>query len=175
MYKIKDMFDFNEENENQNNNKKENSQIDRMKQLNETYNKRGEFLKESTNKEVNQEKLNAEAEKYKKMSSHRLISEDSDTIPFTIGQQPGQGQTVSTFLPKIGPSADNMLNYIKPEEALEIAIKRAVESGTPVNDLDLYDEVNWHLNNLGFDSKLPVDIKTAIAKVIGRDLSNSLG
>ena len=175
MYKIKDMFDFNEENENQNNNKKENSQIDRMKQLNETYNKRGEFLKESTIKEVNQEKLSAEAEKYKKMSSHRLINEDADTIPFTVGQQPGQGQTVSTFLPKIGPSADNMLNYIKPEEALEIAVKRAVESGTPVNDLDLYDEVNWHLNNLGFDSKLLVDIKTAIAKVIGRDLSNSLG
>jgi hypothetical protein len=175
MYKIKDMFDFNEENENQNNNKKDNTQIDRMKQLNETYNKRGEFLKESTIKDVDTEKLNAEAEKFRKMSSHRLINEEADTIPFTVGQQPGQGQTVSTFLPKIGPAANNAFNYIKPEEALEIAIKRAVESGTPINDLDLYDEVNWHLNNLGFEAKLPVDIKNAMAKIIGRDLSSSLG
>ena len=43
MYKIKDLFDFDD---NQNDKKKSDSQIDRMKHLNETYNKRGEFLVE---------------------------------------------------------------------------------------------------------------------------------
>ena len=42
MFKIKDIFDFNSENK-----KNNNSQIERMKQLNETYQKRGEFIKEN--------------------------------------------------------------------------------------------------------------------------------
>jgi hypothetical protein len=172
MFKIKDIFEFNS-NENKN---KKNSQIERMKQLNETYQKRGEFIKEETNKTIDENKLSEESERLKKLSNHRLIKEyGNDGIPFMGMKQAGQGETVNTFLPTIPDSARNSsFSYIKPEEALEISIKRAIESGTPVNNMGFYDEVNWILNNLGFDSKNPVDIKTALIKIVGGDINTSL-
>jgi hypothetical protein len=57
---------------------------------------------------------------------------------------------------------------LKPEEALKIAIERVLSSGAPVNNISLYDEVNWNLQKLGFDAKLPIDIKNAILKMIDR-------
>ena len=172
MFKIKDIFEFNS-NENKN---KKNSQIERMKQLNETYQKRGEFIKEETNKTIDENKLSEESERLKKLSNHRLIKEyGNDGIPFMGMKQAGQGETVNTFLPTIPDSARNSsFSYIKPEEALEISIKRAIESGTPVNNMGFYDEVNWILNNLGFDSKNPVDIKTTLIKIVGGDINTSL-
>jgi len=172
MFKMKDIFEFNS-NENKN---KKNSQIERMKQLNETYQKRGEFIKEETNKTIDENKLSEESERLKKLSNHRLIKEyGNDGIPFMGMKQAGQGETVNTFLPTIPDSARNSsFSYIKPEEALEISIKRAIESGTPVNNMGFYDEVNWILNNLGFDSKNPVDIKTALIKIVGGDINTSL-
>ena len=172
MFKMKDIFEFNS-NENKN---KKNSQIERMKQLNETYQKRGEFIKEETNKTIDENKLSEESERLKKLSNHRLIKEyGNDGIPFMDMKQAGQGETVNTFLPTIPDSARNSsFSYIKPEEALEISIKRAIESGTPVNNMGFYDEVNWILNNLGFDSKNPVDIKTALIKIVGGDINTSL-
>lgn len=172
MFKMRDIFEFNS-NENKN---KKNSQIERMKQLNETYQKRGEFIKEETNKTIDENKLSEESERLKKLSNHRLIKEyGNDGIPFMGMKQAGQGETVNTFLPTIPDSARNSsFSYIKPEEALEISIKRAIESGTPVNNMGFYDEVNWILNNLGFDSKNPVDIKTALIKIVGGDINTSL-
>ena len=172
MFKMKDIFEFNS-NENKN---KKNSQIERMKQLNETYQKRGEFIKEETNKTIDENKLSEESERLKKLSNHRLIKEyGNDGIPFMGMKQAGQGETVNTFLPTIPDSARNSsFSYIKPEEALEISIKRAIESGTPVNNMGFYDEGNWILNNLGFDSKNPVDIKTALIKIVGGDINTSL-
>jgi hypothetical protein len=172
MFKMRDIFEFNS-NENKN---KKNSQIERMKQLNETYQKRGEFIKEETNKTIDENRLNEESERLKKLSNHRLIKEyGNDGIPFMGMKQAGQGETVNTFLPTIPDSARNSsFSYIKPEEALEISIKRAIESGTPVNNMGFYDEVNWILNNLGFDSKNPVDIKTALIKIVGGDINTSL-
>jgi hypothetical protein len=174
MFKLRDIFDFDS---NEENNKKDNSQLDRMKQLNETYQKRGEFIKEKEDKKVDESKLNEESERLKKLSSHRATLKEygNDGIPFLGMKQAGQGETVNTFLPTIPDSArNNSFSYIKPEEALEIAIKRAMESGTPINNMGLYDEVNWHLNNLGFDSKLPVDIKTAMIKIVGGDINTSV-
>lgn len=172
MFKMKDIFEFNS-NENKN---KKNSQIERMKQLNETYQKRGEFIKEETNKTIDENRLNEESERLKKLSNHRLIKEyGNDGIPFMGMKQAGQGETVNTFLPTIPDSARNSsFSYIKPEEALEISIKRAIESGTPVNNMGFYDEVNWILNNLGFESKNPVDIKTSLIKIVGGDINTSL-
>lgn len=172
MFKMRDIFEFNS-NENKN---KKNSQIERMKQLNETYQKRGEFIKEETNKTIDENRLSEESERLKKLSNHRLIKEyGNDGIPFMGMKQAGQGETVNTFLPTIPDSARNSsFSYIKPEEALEISIKRAIESGTPVNNMGFYDEVNWILNNLGFDSKNPVDIKTALIKIVGGDINTSL-
>ena len=169
---MKEIFDFDSEKEN--NNKK--SQIERMKQLNETYQKRGEFIKEDSKKDIDEDKMNEESSRLKKLSSHRMINEyGNDGIPFMGMKQAGQGETVNTFLPTIPDSARNTsFSYIKPEEALDISIKRAIESGTPINNMGFYDEVNWILNNLGFDSKNPVDIKSAMIKIVGGDLSTSV-
>lgn len=174
MYKIKDIFDFDS---NENNNEKKDAQLERMKHLNETFQKRGEFIKEDGNKKVDNTKLQEEAERLKKLSNHRNVIKEygNDGIPFMGMKQAGQGETVNTFLPTIADAAKNQsFSYIKPEEALEIAIKRAIESGTPINNMGFYDEVNWVLNNLGFDSKLPVDIKNAMIKIVGGDLSTSV-
>ena len=171
---MSEIFDFDSEKGKEKNKSK--SQIDRMKQLNETYQKRGEFIKEDTKKEVDEEKMNEESTRLKKLSNHRLINEyGNDGIPFMGMKQAGQGETVNTFLPTIPDSARNTsFSYIKPEEALDISIKRAIESGTPINNMGFYDEVNWILNNLGFDSKNPVDIKSAMIKIVGGDLSTSV-
>lgn len=174
MFKMSEIFDFDSEKGKEKNKNK--SQIDRMKQLNETYQKRGEFIKENAKKEVDEEKINEESARLKKLSSHRLINEyGNDGIPFMGMKQAGQGETVNTFLPTIPDSARNTsFSYIKPEEALDISIKRAIESGTPINNMGFYDEVNWILNNLGFDSKNPVDIKSAMIKIVGGDLNTSV-
>ena len=90
-------------------------------------------------------------------------------------KQAGQGETVNTFLPTIPDSARNSsFSYIKPEEALDISVRRAIESGTPINNMGFYDEINWILNNLGFDSKNPVDIKAALIKIVGGDINTSV-
>lgn len=57
---------------------------------------------------------------------------------------------------------------LKPEEAIKIAIERVLSSGAPINNISLYDEVNWNLQKLGFDAKSPLDIKNAILKMIER-------
>lgn len=176
MYKLADIFDFDD---NDNNSKgktqkeqpKTESQLERMKELNETYQKRGEFIKKDKDKKVDKSKLQEESARLKKLSGHRLIKEyGNDGIPLQGMNHPGHGQTVTTFMPTMGKQS--AASYIKPEEALDIAIKRAVESGTPVNNMGFYDEVNWHLNNLGFDSKLPVDIKNALIRIVGGDNIN---
>ena len=80
---------------------------------------------------------------------------------------PGYGKTVNTFIPNIDNSG-NMKNaaYLQPKEALNLSIKRTIESGAPIKDLDFYSEVNWHLNNMGFDSKQPLDIKETLKKLL---------
>jgi hypothetical protein len=173
MFKMREIFDF--DSEKGKGKSKKGSQIDRMKQLNETYQKRGEFIKESKGKEVDEKVLQEEADRLKKLSSHRTTLKENGGIPFMGMKQAGQGETVNTFLPTIPDSARNSsFSYIKPEEALDISIKRAIESGTPINNMGFYDEVNWILNNLGFDSKNPMDIKSAMIKIAGGDLNTSV-
>ena len=78
----------------------------------------------------------------------------------------GHGKTVNTFIPFLDKMKNPEYTLLKNSEALSISIKRALESGTPINDISFYDEVNWNLNNMGFDSVLSVDIKNAILKMI---------
>jgi len=174
MYKLSEIFDFSSEEERGAN--KKSSQLERMKELNETYQKRGEFIKSNKDKNVNESELIKESERLKKLSNHRLIKEyGNDGIPFMGMKQAGQGETVNTFLPTIPDAArNNSFSYIKPEEALDISIKRTIESGTPINNMGFYDEVNWTLNNLGFDSRLPLDIKSALVKIVGGDIETSV-
>jgi hypothetical protein len=179
MQKLVDIFDFNEDSENKLNESIENkgNQLDRMIELNETFNKRGAFIKKDVKSNVDSEKLEEESSRFKKLSNHRntLKEYGNDGIPFLGMKQAGQGETVNTFLPTIPDSAkNNSFSYLKPEEALEISIKRAIESGTPVNNMGFYDEVNWVLNNLGFDSRSPVEIKKILIKIISNDLNTTV-
>lgn len=81
------------------------------------------------------------------------------------------GKTVNTFLenPNQGLASKNhnpKYTYLQPAEALRLAVSRVLSSGAPIADISFYDEVNWNLNNLGFDSKSPLDIKQSILKMI---------
>ena len=55
---------------------------------------------------------------------------------------------------------------LRSDEAFELAIKRALESGAPVNNMEFYEEVNWSLAQLGFPAKSPLDIKNKIVSMI---------
>lgn len=92
----------------------------------------------------------------------------------------GYGRTVNsivdnnTFEPTTNKSFQNKVNAMNgfsnpsltPKEGFEIAIKRTLESGAPVNNIGLYDEVNWNLQNMGFEAKSAIDIKNAINNII---------
>ena len=67
------------------------------------------------------------------------------------------------------PGVKNINTNLQPNEALIISIKRTLASGAPVNDLSFYDEVNWHLVNLGFSSQSPVMIKEMISGMVNKD------
>lgn len=84
-----------------------------------------------------------------------------------LSNYPGYGKTVNTFIPTIDNSG-NMKNaaYLQPKEALNLSIKRTIESGAPIKDLDFYAEVNWHLNNMGFSAQKPIDIKELLKKML---------
>ncbi|MFA5068143.1 MAG: hypothetical protein WC466_08970, partial [Candidatus Izemoplasmatales bacterium] len=84
----------------------------------------------------------------------------------------GRGKTVNSILdnyqdlaqiktPKVSSS------NLKPDEALEISIKRVLKSGMPINNITFYDEVNWNLMNLGFPAVNQVDIKNSILSMMG--------
>ena len=137
-----------------------------MKSLEESH----EIYKDNT-KIVNEEKMSKENERLK-----NLISEDTNSDFKEVNENyyiagkfgtGGRGKTVNSFLddyknnpvvktPKVAPS------NLKPDEALEICIKRVLKSGTPINNISFYDEINWNLMNLGFPTVNEIDIKNAI-------------
>lgn len=91
------------------------------------------------------------------------------TVANFMGDMPGK--TVNTFLenPNLYLANKNYnpnYTYLQPNEALRLSISRTLTSGAPVAEMSFYDEVNWNLNNLGFDSKSPLDIKQMILKMI---------
>jgi hypothetical protein len=80
------------------------------------------------------------------------------------------GKTVNSII-------DDMFNHpsapqtpikkpIEDHEALEICIKRTLNSGDPINNISFYDEINWNLAQLGFPSKSPMEIKEELKKLI---------
>ena len=80
---------------------------------------------------------------------------------------PGYGKTVNTFIPQLDNSG-NMKSaaFLQPKEALNLSITRTIDSGAPIKDMDFNSEVNWHLNNMGFDSRQPLDIKETLKKLL---------
>ena len=163
----------------------------KIKKLNESLNEKKLVVK-TGRKTVDKEKLKEEFKRFSKIS--RRVKERIDeagawgaqggtesarigsnpqsygtgfNTKFGLSNYPGYGKTVNTFIPQIDNSG-NMKNaaYLQPKEALNLSITRTVESGAPIKDMDFYSEVNWHLNNMGFDSRQPIDIKEALKKLL---------
>jgi len=149
--------------------KKNNNQRDRMKQLVQSFEEKNEIIKETETKKVDEEALLKESGRLKEIARiDEWITNPklNPTAQFTGGH----GVTVNTFIPNTAEQNVKLYNpnytYLQASEALELSIKRAIESGSPINDLGFYEEVNWNLNNMGFNSRMPLDIKTAMKKML---------
>jgi len=155
----------------ENKNTQSTGQAERMKQLVKSFDEKAEVIRESEDKKVDETKVLAEAGRLKTIAR---IDEYLNNQQFvgTVNFNPGYGQTVNTFLPSSSNSTTTNqkynpnYTYLQPAEALGLSIKRALESGAPVKDMGFYEEVNWNLNNMGFESKLPLDIKNALVKML---------
>lgn len=142
-----------------------------MLDLMKSYEKKDEIYLSGDKDSINEGKLKNEFDRFKKISS----GEDNRQFKESYVQMSNlnhQGKTVNSIVDSLGPlgqdSQVKSLGYsqLQPQEALEIAIKRTIKSGNPINNIGFYDEVNWHLNGLGFASKLPIDIKSAIIEMV---------
>lgn len=124
-------------------------------------------------KDVNPEKMFEENKRLKSLISEETNSDFKNENYYIAGKfgTGGRGKTVNSILddyqannvaktPKIASS------NLRPDEALEICIKRVLKSGTPVNNISFYDEINWNLMNLGFPAVNEIDIKTAVLSMI---------
>lgn len=187
-FTIKDIFCENDkvfDNTSNSSNKDE-----RIKDLADKLNAKSEvYINESLKKESDPEIIKKEIERLKKIA--RLDEANvanthpqgglnrsgpglnNPTIGTTVANFMGDmpGRTVNTFLenPNLYLANKNYnpnYTYLQPNEALRLSISRTLTSGAPVAEMSFYDEINWNLNNLGFDSKSPLDIKQTILKMI---------
>jgi len=158
----------------------ENKEKDRMRKLTQSFQQKGEIFKEER-EETNAEKLSEEFKRLSALASGKETAalKEAQQGSFMGGTETSggyhgvnQGRTVTSIIDNMysnptqyqGAQGNNI--RIKDDEALEISIKRTLNSGAPVNNIAFYDEVNWNLAQLGFPSKLPQDIKTAILKLM---------
>jgi uncharacterized GH25 family protein len=125
-------------------------------------------------KEIDLKEILKENNRFKSLISVDTNSDFKNENYYIAGKfgTGGRGKTVNSIFdnyknnatettPKVSPSS------LKSNEALEVCIKRVLKSGTPVNNITFYDEVNWNLMNLGFPAVNEIDIKTAILSLIG--------
>jgi hypothetical protein len=145
--------------------------LDIVKTLEECH----EVYKDNT-KIINEEEMSKENERLKSLISENTNSDfkEIDENYYIAGKfgTGGRGKTVGSIMddykdsvavrtPKVAPS------NLKPDEALEVCIKRVLKAGTPINNISFYDEINWNLMNLGFPAVNEVDIKNKILAMIG--------
>lgn len=152
---------------------------DRMSELVKSFSEKNEIIKEVNEKLIDEEKILKEFGRFKKLTNlNEFVSNNQFTgnVPSVLGHN----KTVNTFLGIPGTTVNNFLRsnnpkdkfynpsytYLQPSEAIRLAISRVLNSGAPINDIGFYEEVNQSLNKLGFDSKLPLDIKNALLKMI---------
>lgn len=133
------------------------------------------IVKESEVKDVDKKVLKEQSDRFKKLSLYtemNSFSYNSGSSPI-VGQG-GVGDTVNTIVDTgdssytIGPQSRSVKEKpavnvgVTAKEALELCIKRTVDSGAPINNIEFYDEVNWNLQNMGYASKNSLDIKSAL-------------
>jgi hypothetical protein len=127
-------------------------------------NKRKETLAE--------QRLREEYEKMKKAANHipgeeDRLEENQYATSASVGMHRGRSvnSLVDDYEQKHG--GNNAISAsIKPAEAIDLALKRTLDSGAPVNNMGFYDEVNWHLQTLGNPAQQPIIIKEAIRKLL---------
>lgn len=154
------------------------TQSERMKELLKSFDNKGEILKEQSEINLDEKQdisIQLEAERNKEIARVHEEKKPLNEWINSTSQFAGNvafsnsfGQTVNSFTPMV--QNNNKYNpnytYLQPSEALTIAIDRTLKSGAPINDISFYDEINWVLNNMGFNSKSPIDIKSAILKLM---------
>jgi hypothetical protein len=148
------------------------SEKDRMKELVEMFSKKEEIFVPKDEKQTSNESVNAELSRLKTLASdstNEMFKENFQAPLPGVGSA-SQGKTVNTFIDQMysNPAVANapIRQPLVADEAFDLAIKRTLKSGAPVNDMTFYDEVNWHLMSLGFPAKGALDIKNAILKMI---------
>lgn len=150
------------------------SEKERMEELLEGFEQRGEIFKKEKSKVVDEKAFD---EAFKKLEKTAFLGEMSFTQHAGRFSSAGGGDTVNSILDtkdsakytKFGMGADKMpaaQTGITPKEALEISIKRAIESGDPINGIAFYDEINWNLAKMNFNPKSALDIKNALSDLL---------
>lgn len=146
----------------------------RIKNILESFNEKNEIFKKER-KKTNSEKIKEEFKRLSELATGEktsAIKENTQGGYMGGSHGIGQGRTVNSILDNF---YENQIQYqgakgnlvsLKDEEALDLSIKRTLNSGAPVNNISFYDEVNWQLAQLGFPSRLPQDIKASINKLI---------
>lgn len=148
---------------------------ERMKELVEMFSKKDEIYVPKEIKEPDNDNLNKEYLRLKNLASGKANSTFKENYGTSndYGMGGKQGRTVNSIIDHM---YDNPAVAYQPirqpltqEESFDLAIKRALKSGAPVQDMGFYDEVNWHLMSLGFPAKNPLDIKGVLLKMIEQD------
>jgi hypothetical protein len=142
---------------------------DRMQKLVRSFEEKNEILKESNEDSADENILLKESGRFKEIAriDEWVTNPKANKVSKFTGPQ---STTVNSFIPSTTDQNVKMYNpnytYLQSNEALALAIKRAIESGAPINNLGFYEEVNWHLNNMGFNAMQPLDIKTSLKKMV---------
>ena len=143
---------------------------DRMRDLVKMYEKKDEIFTDSK-KEINEDVLSGEYRRLKDLATGAKNADFKENFAAPNDWNlAGKGMSVNSMIDNIYNNPAVAFKPIKQplrnDEAFEIAIKRALESGAPVNNMEFYEEVNWNLAQLGFPAKSPLDIKNKIVSMI---------
>lgn len=146
----------------------------RMKELVELYKKKDEIFKKDQKSDSNKD-LSKEYKRLSDLADGKLNADFKEgyvqnSTPFEMGS--GTVRTVNTIAGDMygNPTMayQPVRQPLQPDEAVELAITRSLKSGAPVKDMGFYDEVNWHLQTLGFPAKNALDIKNVILKMMAK-------
>lgn len=146
-----------------------------MKELVKMFSKKEEIFTEKPAKDTTNEGIQKEYKRLQNLASGKANSTFKEAYmnssDYGIGGN--KGKTVGTIADEMfsnpSMSYQPVRQPLQPEEGFELAIKRALKSGAPVDNMGFYDEVNWHLMSLGFPAKNAIDIKAIIAKQFDKE------
>lgn len=143
---------------------------DRMRELVEMFSKKNEIFVSEEKETPNADKLKTESDRLKTLASGKANADFKENYMggSEYGMNSRQGKTVNSIVDQMydNPTTTGqpIRQPIQADEGLELAIRRALKSGSPINDMGLYDEINWHLMSLGFPAKNALDIKNGLVK-----------